>query len=66
MLKPVATLAAVGIVGAVLFKILLLPLFGFVLGFALWVLKIALIVGLVWFGFMLFRKLTTHEKGSEA
>ena len=66
MLKPIATLAAAGIVGAVLFKVLLLPFVGFFLGFLLWALKIALIVGLIWFGFMLFRKLTTNEKGSEA
>ncbi len=65
MLKPVATLAAVGFVGAVLFKVLLLPFVGFLLGFLIWALKIAIFVGLIWFGFWLFRKWTT-EKGSEA
>ena len=65
MLKPVAAIAAVGIVGAVLFKVLLLPFVGFFLGFLIWALKIALIVGLIWFGFQLFKKLT-NEKGSEA
>ncbi len=65
MLKPVATLAAVGIVGALLFKVLLLPMVGFMLGFLIFLLKIAFFVGLVWFGFWLFKKWTT-EKGSEA
>ncbi len=65
MLKPVATLAAVGFVGAVLFKVLLLPFVGFLLGFLIWARKIAIFVGLIWFGFWLFRKWTT-ERGSEA
>ena len=66
MLKPVATFAAVGLIGAVLFKILLFPFVGFLLGFALWALKIALIVGLIWWGFWLFKRMSGHEKGSEA
>ncbi len=65
MLKPIATLAAAGIIGAVLFKLLLFPFIGFMLGFLLWALKIAVIVALIWWGFWLFRKWTT-EKGSEA
>lgn len=65
MLKPVATLAAAGLVGAVLFKVLLFPFIGFMLGFLMWALKIAVIVGLIWWGFWLFRKWTT-ERGNEA
>src|SRR5512140_336759 len=65
MLKPVAALAAAGLVGAVLFKVLLFPFIGFMLGFVVWALKIALIVGLIWWGFWLFRKWSA-EKGSEA
>jgi hypothetical protein len=67
VLKPVATLAAVGIVGVVALKLLgliVLPLFGMLLGFLFWALKIALIVGLIWWGFTMFRKWT--ERGSEA
>lgn len=66
MLKPVATFAAVGLIGAVLFKVLLFPILGFMLGFALWALKIAVIVGLIWLGFTMFRRMSSHEKGSEA
>ncbi len=65
MLKPLATLAAAGFIGAVLFKVLLFPFIGFMLGFLIWALKIAVIIGLIWWGFWLFRKWTT-EKGSEA
>ncbi len=56
MLKPIATLAAAGFIGAVLFKVLLFPLLGFMLGFLIWALKIAVIVGLIWWGFWLFRR----------
>jgi Flp pilus assembly protein TadB len=57
MIKPVLQLAAVGLVGVVLWKVaagLLLPLF-FVL------FKVALIVGLVMFAFWYFRK----DRGKE-
>lgn len=67
MFKPVATLAAVGLVGVVALKLvgfLFLPLLGILLGFLVWALKIALIIGLIWLGFSLFRKWT--ERGSEA
>ena len=67
MLKPIATLAAVGIVGVVALKLLgfvFLPLLGILLGFLFTALKIALIVALIWWGFSLFRKWT--ERGSEA
>lgn len=57
MIKPVLQLAAVGLVGVVLWKLaagLLLPLF-----FLLF--KVALIVGLVMFAFWYFRK----DRGKE-
>ena len=57
MIKPVLQLAAVGLVGVVLWKVaagLLLPLF-----FLLF--KVALIVGLVMFAFWYFRK----DRGKE-
>jgi hypothetical protein len=56
MLKPVLQVAAVGVLGVTIWKLasfLLLPLLGTVLGFALTILKIALIVSailfVVWF-----------------
>jgi putative flippase GtrA len=67
VLKPVVSLAAVGFIGVLLYKlllVLLLPAVGMVIGFAAMVIKIALIAMLVWAGFWLFRKLT--EKPSEA
>lgn len=51
MLKPVLGVAAVGIL-----SILLLPLLGTLLGVAFFFVKIALVIGLVWFVFRLFRK----------
>ena len=57
MLKPILSLAAVGFVGVVLWKVaagLLLPLFFLVF-------KVALIVGLVMFAFWYFRK----DRGKE-
>lgn len=67
MFKPVATLAAVGIMGVVALKLLgfiFLPLVGILLGFLVLAFKVALIVGLIWLGFSLFRKWT--ERGNEA
>lgn len=67
MLKPIATLAAVGFVGAIITKLLLLlliPVFGTLIGFVALAIKIVLIVALVWLGFFVFRKLT--ERPSEA
>ena len=67
MLKPIVTLAAVGFVGAIITKLLLLlliPVFGTLIGFVALAIKIALIVALVWLGFFVFRKLT--ERPSEA
>jgi hypothetical protein len=67
VLKPIATLAAVGFVGAIITKLLLLlliPVFGTLIGFVALAIKIVLIVALVWLGFFVFRKLT--ERPSEA
>ena len=66
-MKPALSLAAVGIVGLIFAKLLgflILPIVGMFLGFFFLVLKIALIVGLIWFGFTLFRKWT--DRPSEA
>jgi hypothetical protein len=60
MLRPFALLAAVGVIGAVLYKLLwllLLPLFGMLIGLAVWVFKLALIAALVFLGYLVFRKL---------
>lgn len=67
MLKPIAMLAATGVAGLVLIKlvgVLLFPLLGVLIGFLLWALKFALIAGLIWWGFHLFKRWS--EKGSEA
>jgi hypothetical protein len=66
-MKPVATIAAVGIVGLIVTKLLwlmFLPLVGMFIGFLVMVLKVALIAALIWAGFKVFQKLT--EKPSEA
>lgn len=67
MFRPVGLLA-VGVVGVVLAKLLwgfiALPVLGFLLGALFFFLKIVLIVGLVWLGWQLFRKLT--DRPSEA
>jgi len=67
MLKPVAQLAAVGVVGilaAKLLGMLMLPFLGMLIGFVLWVGKLALIAALIYFGYRLFRKMV--ERPSEA
>lgn len=67
MLKPIATLAAVGFVGAIIGKLLfmlLLPVFATLIGFLVLAIKIVVIVALAWLGFFVFRKLT--ERPSEA
>jgi hypothetical protein len=66
-MKSIAMVGAAGIVGLVLTKLLwmlMLPVLGMFIGFLVLVLKIALIAGLIWFGFSLFRKWT--DKPSEA
>ena len=50
MLKPVLGFAAVGLVG-----ILLLPVFGALLGVVFFMLKIALVIFAIWFVMRLFR-----------
>jgi hypothetical protein len=68
MIKPVVTLAAAGLVGVALWKvlsILFLPLAGMLFGLLLTVLKIGLLVALVLFAIWLFRRKDT-EKGGEA
>jgi len=67
VLKPVLSVAAVGFVGVLLYRLLwalMLPVVGAFVGFAMLLVKIALIAALVWGGFWLFRKLT--ERPSEA
>ena len=50
MLKPVLGFAAVGLVG-----ILLLPVFGALLGLVFFLLKVALVIAAIWFLLRLFR-----------
>jgi hypothetical protein len=62
-------LAATGVVGLVAIKLMgyiLLPILGMALGLVMWVAKILLIVGLIWFGWNLFQRWTHGERGSEA
>ena len=65
MLKPVVTLAAAGVIGIALWKILsilLLPLAGMLFSLLLTLLKVALLVALVMFAVWLFRR-KDKEKG---
>jgi hypothetical protein len=67
MLKPVVMLAATGAAALLALKLLgflLLPLFGWFLGLVMWVVKAAVIAGLLWWAFHLFKR--WNEKGSEA
>jgi len=57
VLKPVLGFAAVGLVG-----ILLLPVFGALLGVVFFMLKIALVIFAIWFVMRLFR----NKKNDEA
>ena len=61
MLKPVIGVAAVGLVG-----ILLLPLLAKLLGVFFFFIKIALVIGLVWLMFRLFRRPSDKPSGDEA
>ena len=64
MLKPVLTLAAAGLIGLALWKILailLLPLFGTLIGFMFVVLKFAFIAAVVCFAIWLLRRLGRRE-----
>jgi len=62
MLKPVFGVAAAGILGVVLWKILLLPLMAGLLGVLLTILKFALLAALVFFIVRLLRR----KNGGEA
>jgi uncharacterized membrane protein len=62
MLKPVLGVAAAGIFGVVIWKILLLPLMAGLLGVLFTLLKIALLAALVLFVVWLFRR----KNGGEA
>ena len=69
MLRSIGVLAATGVAGFVALKlvsILLLPLLGMFLGLVMWVLKIALIIALIYFGYHLFQRLFNKERPSEA
>jgi hypothetical protein len=68
MLRSVGLLAGVAVVGVLALKLLgllLLPLLGMVFGFVMFVLKLALIVGLAYLAFQLFTR-WGRERGSEA
>jgi hypothetical protein len=59
--RPVLTLAALGVAGFVVFKmlwLLLLPLVGALVGFAVLAIKIALVVALVLIAIKLFKKIS--------
>jgi hypothetical protein len=62
MLKPVFGVAAAGILGVVIWKILLLPLMAGLLGVLFTILKFALLAALVCFVVWLFRR----NSGGEA
>jgi hypothetical protein len=62
MLKPVLGVAAAGILGVVIWKILLLPLAAGLLGVLFTILKFALLAALVIFVVWLFRR----NSGGEA
>lgn len=65
MLKPVLTLAGTAVLGVVLWKILLVPLAGLLLGFVFTMVKIAVIVGLVFLLVYWFRKSSKDEAKAE-
>ena len=67
MLRALGLLAGTAVVGVLALKLLVLllfPVLGVVLGFVMFVLKLALIFGLVYLGYKLFRR-WTEERGSE-
>jgi len=66
MFKPVLTLAAAGVIGVALWKvlsILLMPLAGALLAFVATVLKVGLLIALVLFALWLWRR---GDKGEAA
>lgn len=67
MIKPVATLAAAGIVGVVVAKflwMLVLPVMAALAGLFFLVVKVALIVGLIWLALKIFGKITERPAES--
>jgi hypothetical protein len=59
MLRSIGVLAGTAVVGVLALKLLgllLLPLLGLALGFVMFVLKLALIFGLAYLAFQLFRR----------
>jgi peptidoglycan/LPS O-acetylase OafA/YrhL len=68
MLRALGLLAGTAVVGVLALKLLgllLLPVLGIVLGFVMFVLKLALILGLAYLAYKLFRR-WGEERGSEA
>jgi hypothetical protein len=67
MLKPVLAVAATGVLGLILWKILavlLLPMLGVALAVVFTVLKFALLAGLVLFAIWLWRRFGHRETGA--
>ncbi len=68
MLRALGMLAGTAVVGVVALKLLgllLMPILGLVFGFVMFVLKLALIFGLAYLAYKLFRR-WGEERGSEA
>ncbi|HTT69535.1 MAG TPA: hypothetical protein VMF70_16030 [Gemmatimonadales bacterium] len=68
MLRALGMLAGTAILGVLAVKLLgllLFPVLGLVFGFVMFVLKLALIFGLAYLAYRLFRR-WTEERGSEA
>lgn len=68
MLRALGMLAGTAVVGVLVLKLLgllLLPVLGIVMGFVMFVLKLALIFGLAFLAYKLFRR-WTEERGTEA
>lgn len=68
MLRGLGLLAGTAVVGVLALKLLgllLMPLLGMLFGFVMFVLKLALIMGLVYFAYKLFQR-WGRERGSEA
>ena len=68
MLRALGVVAGTAVVGVLLLKLLgllLLPLLGMAFGFVMFVLKLALIFGLAYLAYQLFRR-WGKEQGSEA
>ena len=69
MLKPMVQVAALGVVGVVIWKLaffLLIPLVGLAAGFVFAILKIALIVGAILFVVWFLKKKGGEEKADGA